>query len=299
MRKKQFISSLLLLLTAAIWGSAFVAQRVGMNYAGPFFFNAARGIIAAIVLLPVARLFRGKEPTDRRKTLIGGLLCGLAIFAATNLQQAGLIYTAAGKAGFITTFYIILVPVLGLFLKKRTGVFTWLAVALAFCGLYCLCMGPGSFALELGDLLLLLCALFYAVQILLVDRYVPGADCVMLSCIQFAVSGVLSLITALLVETPDVRVLLQGWAPLLYAGILSSGVAYTLQIIGQKDLSPTVASLLMSLESVFAVLAGWLLLKEQLSGRELLGCALMFAAVALVQLAPQKAEIKASGSAEA
>ena len=288
MKHKKLLSSLLLVLAALIWGTAFVAQRVGLVYAGPLGFNGVRCLIGAAVLVPVSLIFRPGAAVSRRKTLLAGLLCGLCLFMATNLQQIGLKYTDAGKAGFITTFYIILVPVLGIFLRKRTGAVTWLAVAIALGGLWCLCMKPGQFSVGTGDLLVLGCALFFAVQILVVDRFVQEADGVMLCCIQFAVDGLLSLVAAFLSEQPDFRLLLRGWVPLLYTGVLSCGVAYTLQIIGQKELHPTVASLLMSLESTFAVLGGWLILHERLTGRELLGCGLMLAAVVLVQLAPAK-----------
>lgn len=286
MKKKQIVSSLMLVLTALIWGSAFVAQRVGLNYGSALLFNGTRSLIGAAVLVPVCMIFRPKERVNDRHTMIGGVLCGLALFVATNLQQAGLAYTEVGKAGFITTFYIILVPVLSLLVGKKTGLFTWISVLLALGGLYFLCMKPGGFAMQKGDLMELGCALFYAVQIMIVDRFIQDADGVKMSCLQFAVSGVLSLLSALIFTEPDFRLLAQGWVPLLYAGVLSSGVAYTLQIVGQKNLHPAVASLLMSLESAFAVLAGWLILHESLSGRELVGCGFMLAAVLLVQLAP-------------
>ncbi len=290
MRRKKLFSSFLLVLTALIWGSAFVAQRVGLEYASPVFFNGVRSLLGALVLLPVALLFSPKTPVNRRSTVVSGVLCGLTLFIATNLQQAGLAYTDVGKAGFITTFYIILVPILSLFLRRKPGKLTWLAVAVALGGLWFLCITPGAFRLQRGDLMELGCALFYALQIMVIDRYVRESNGVMMSCIQFAVCGVLSLGTAYLVTEPDFRVLLRGWVPLLYTGILSCGVAYTLQIIGQRELHPTVASLLMSLESVFAVLAGWLILHQSLSGRELLGCGLMLAAVVLVQLTPEEKE---------
>ncbi len=295
MKHRKLISSLLLVLAALIWGTAFVAQRLGMTYAGPLAFNGVRCLIGALVLVPVSLIFRPSVPTDGKKTLLAGVLCGLALFAATNLQQIGLTTTDAGKTGFITTFYIILVPVLGLFLGKKTGAFTWLAVAVALGGLWCLCMKPGELRIAPGDLLVLGCAFFFAVQILVIDSFVQKVDGVKLCSIQFAVDGVLSLIAALIFEKPDFRMVFLGWGPLLYCGVLSCGVAYTCQILGQKELHPTVASLLMSLESAFAVLGGWLILKEKLNGRELLGCGLMLAAVLLVQLAPAKKE-KASAS---
>lgn len=290
MKHRKLVSSLMLIVAALIWGTAFVAQRKGMEYAGPLAFNGVRTLIGSLVLLPVALIFRPAKAANLRKTLLAGLLCGLCLFMATNLQQIGLTSTEAGKAGFITTFYIILVPVLGLFLRKKTGAVTWLAVAVALGGLFFLCVKPGEVHIAPGDLLVLGCAFFFAVQILVIDFFVQEVDGVLLSCVQFAVDGVLSLIAAFLFEKPDFPALFRGWIPLLYTGILSCGVAYTLQILGQKNLHPTVASLLMSLESAFAVLGGWLILHERLTRRELLGCALMLAAVLLVQLAPAKKE---------
>ena len=290
MKHRKLVSSLMLIVAALIWGTAFVAQRKGMEYAGPLAFNGVRTLIGSLVLLPVALIFRPAKAANLRKTLLAGLLCGLCLFMATNLQQIGLTSTEAGKAGFITTFYIILVPVLGLFLRKKTGAVTWLAVAVALGGLFFLCVKPGEVRIAPGDLLVLGCAFFFAVQILVIDFFVQEVDGVLLSCVQFAVDGVLSLIAAFLFEKPDFPALFRGWIPLLYTGILSCGVAYTLQILGQKNLHPTVASLLMSLESAFAVLGGWLILHERLTRRELLGCALMLAAVLLVQLAPVKKE---------
>lgn len=290
MKHRKLVSSLMLIVAALIWGTAFVAQRKGMEYAGPLAFNGVRTLIGSLVLLPVALIFRPAKAANLRKTLLAGLLCGLCLFMATNLQQIGLTSTEAGKAGFITTFYIILVPVLGLFLRKKTGAVTWLAVAVALVGLFFLCVKPGEVRIAPGDLLVLGCAFFFAVQILVIDFFVQEVDGVLLSCVQFAVDGVLSLIAAFLFEEPDFPALFRGWIPLLYTGILSCGVAYTLQILGQKNLHPTVASLLMSLESAFAVLGGWLILHERLTRRELLGCALMLAAVLLVQLAPAKKE---------
>ena len=292
MKGKKLLSSLLLALTALIWGSAFVAQRVGLDYAGPLSFNGVRSLIGAAVLVPVWLLFRRRD-ADLARTLRAGVLCGLILFAAANLQQAGLAYTEVGKAGFITTFYIILVPILSMLARKKPGWGIWPAVVLALAGLWCLCMQPGSFTVGKGELMELCCAFFYSLQIMVIDRYVQEADGVLLSCIQFAVSGLLSLGAGLVFEHPDFPRLFQGWVPLLYSGILSCGVGYTLQILGQKNLHPTVASLLMSLESAFSVLAGWVLLHQALGRREILGCALMLAAVVLAQLAPE-APAKAS-----
>ncbi len=288
MKQKPWLGSLALILAAVIWGSAFVAQRRGMEFNGPFTFNSVRCCIGAAALGLVSLILPRRGDTDRRSTLLCGLYCGLCLFFATNLQQLGLVDTDAGKAGFITTFYIVMVPVAGLLLGKRCARITWLAVVLAFAGLYFLCMSSGSLRFRRGDLLVFLSALCYTVHILLVDHFVLKADGVLMSCIQFAVCGILSLIPAFAMETPRLPDLGSGIVPLLYAGLLSCGVAYTMQIVGQKHLKPTVASLIMSMESVFAVLSGWLILHEKLSGRELLGCGLVFSAVLLVQLWPEK-----------
>ncbi len=288
MKQKPWLGSLALILAAVIWGSAFVAQRKGMEFNGPYTFNAVRCCIGAAALGLVSLVLPKKTEADPRSTLLSGLLCGICLFFATNLQQLGLVDTDAGKAGFITTFYIVLVPVAGLLLGKRCAGITWPAVVLAFIGLYFLCMSAGSFRFQRGDLLVFLSALCYTVHILLVDHFVLKSDGVRMSCIQFAVCGLLSMVPAFALETPRLPDLGRGIIPLLYAGLLSCGVAYTMQIVGQKHLKPTVASLIMSMESVFAVLSGWLILHEKLSARELLGCALVFSAVLLVQLWPGK-----------
>ena len=288
MKQKPWLGSLALILAAVIWGSAFVAQRKGMEFNGPYTFNAVRCCIGAAALGLVSIVLPKKTEADPRSTLLSGLLCGICLFFATNLQQLGLVDTDAGKAGFITTFYIVLVPVAGLLLGKRCAGITWPAVVLAFIGLYFLCMSAGSFRFQRGDLLVFLSALCYTVHILLVDHFVLKSDGVRMSCIQFAVCGLLSMVPAFALETPRLPDLGRGIIPLLYAGLLSCGVAYTMQIVGQKHLKPTVASLIMSMESVFAVLSGWLILHEKLSARELLGCALVFSAVLLVQLWPGK-----------
>lgn len=295
-------NSLLLLLTATIWGFAFVAQSVGMDYVGAFTFNSVRSLIGSLVLIPVILILNGQKPADpktdlskkeNRRTLItGGILCGIFLCLASNFQQFGIKYTTVGKAGFITACYIVIVPVLGLFLKQKCGPFIWAAVVMAVIGLYLLCIKDG-FSIGTGDILVMICALLFSIHILVIDHFSPMVDGVKMSCIQFLVCGILSGIPALLLEKPAVSAILAAWQPILYAGILSCGVAYTLQIIGQKNMNPTVASLILSLESCISVLAGWLILKQQLSLREFAGCAVMFAAIILAQL-PQKKESSTS-----
>ena len=291
-------NSLLLLLTATIWGVAFVAQSVSMDYIGGFTFNAIRNIIGAITLVPVILIFSKQDPAaeqnpaDRqqaRKTLItGGICCGILLCLASNFQQFGIKYTTVGKAGFITACYIIIVPIIGIFLKKKCSPFIWIAVLLSLGGLYLLCISPGEgFSIGKGDTLVLICAVLFSFHILTVDHFSPLVDGVKMSCIQFLVCGILSGIPALIFENPNITNILQAWIPILYAGILSCGVAYTLQIVGQKGMNPTVASLIMSLESCISVIAGWLILGQNLSGREIFGCVLMFGAIMLAQL-PQK-----------
>lgn len=292
----------LLMLAALIWGSAFVAQSVGMDYLGPFSFNCVRSFMGSLVLLPVIWFMdRQKKETaehDGQKTeegtreqnkkvlLSGGLCCGVILTLSTSLQQIGIKYTTAGKAGFITALYILIVPLLGLILGKRVGNKTWLGVALAVAGMYLLCIKEG-FSISYGDFMVLLCALVFSLHILAVDYFSPRVDGIRLSCIQFFVCGCISAVPMLVWEHPEISQIIRAWQPLAYAGVLSSGVAYTLQIVTQKHLNPTVASLLMSLESVFAVLTGWLVLNERLSLKELLGCVLVFTAIILAQL-PQK-----------
>lgn len=289
-------NSLLLLLTAAIWGVAFVAQSVGMDYVGAFTFNSVRSVIGSLVLIPVILFLNRQKPSspqtdlqkkENRRTLItGGVCCGVCLCLASNFQQFGIKYTTVGKAGFITACYIVIVPVLGLFLKQKCGPFVWAAVVMAVIGLYLLCIKDG-FSIGTGDILVMICALLFSVHILVIDHFSPMVDGVKMSCIQFLVCGILSGIPALLLENPSLSSILAAWKPILYAGILSCGVAYTLQIIGQKNMNPTVASLILSLESCISVLAGWIILKQQLSLREFAGCGVMFAAIILAQL-PQK-----------
>ena len=269
-----------------------------MDYLGPLSFNGTRFLMGSLVLAPVICFNRrsaakkhkeneGKRPGSLKTTIIGGVCCGLALCAAALLQQIGMLYTTVGKAGFITTLYIILVPVFGIFLKKRIPGKVWGGAAIAAFGMYLLCMSE-SLSLGRGDALVFLCAILFSVHILVIDHFSPRVDGVELSCIQFLTAGIIGSILAFLFEKPDIGDFVNGIVPLAYAGILSSGVAYTLQVVGQRDTDPTVASLILSLESVVSVLAGWVVLRQALTGRELAGCGLVFCAVILVQL-PGKA----------
>ena len=299
MKKQTITSSLLLFLAAIIWGAAFVAQSVGMEYMGPLTFNAARFLVGGIVLLPFALHGEVKQwkaiPTEKGRksqlkiTLLGGLCCGIAICTASTFQQYGMLYTSVGKAGFITALYIVLVPIAGLFFRRKPRRLVWLCVAIAVVGLYLLCINE-SLTVNFGDLLMLCCAIVFTGHILVIDHFSPKANGVTLSCIQFLFSGIVSLIGTFLLETPTWNGIIMGSLPILYAGVMSCGIAYTLQIIGQKHVEPTIASLILCLESVVSVLAGWILLHERLTERELLGCLLMFVAVILVQL-PKKKEV--------
>ena len=293
MKSKSFRGSLLLLLASVIWGAAFVAQRVGMDHTGPFTFNGIRMLLAGVVMIPVTAFFERKPktaaniPERRRDQRNAGILCGTLLFAASSLQQMGLVSTTAGKAGFITALYVVLVPVAGwLLFRSNPGKVIWLGVALAVAALYLLCMPAEGFVLQGGDLLVLGCAVCFTAQILCVDRYVTRVSGVRLARDQFLVTGILSMIIAVCTETITTAGLREALIPILYAGILSGAVGYTLQIIGQRDTEPTVASLIMCLESVFALLTGAILLHEKMTVRETAGCVMMFAAVILAQLSP-------------
>ncbi|MBD5485871.1 MAG: DMT family transporter [Lachnospiraceae bacterium] len=296
--------SLLLFLTAVIWGVAFVAQSAGMDYVGPFTYNGVRCILGGLVLLPCILLLdrlqggrkeeqvtgvgtrsqeTGVTAQNGRQLLTGGLCCGVILFVASSVQQIGIQYTSVGKAGFITAMYILLVPVMGLFVHKKVGGKVWIGVMFAVCGLYLLCMANG-FNLERGDALVLVCAVVFSLHILVIDYFSPKVDGVRMSCIQFWVCGILSLLCSILLEHPDVGSILAAWQPICYGGIMSCGVAYTLQIVGQKGMNPTVASLILSLESVVSVVAGFLILHQTMNRRELLGCCLMVVAIVLAQL---------------
>ena len=292
---EQVKGNLMLLLTALIWGSAFVAQSVGMDYVGPFTFNAARNLLATGVLVPVVLAFGGKHRGNlwqRLKpdgvTVKGGLCCGLIMGIASNRQQVGLSMTTAGKAGFVTALYIILVPILGRFLGRTVRKILLLCVPMSLVGFYLLCV-KGDFTVSFGDFLVFCCAVFFALHILFVDHFLrKGASGVRVAWIQFAMTCLLSALGALVWERVPAgglgSALWGGRWPLLYTSVLSSGVAYTLQIIGQKYTEPTTATLIMSLESVFAVLSGWLFLGEVMDFREIIGCVLVFVAVLLAQL---------------
>ncbi|MDO4330971.1 MAG: DMT family transporter [Lachnospiraceae bacterium] len=287
-------NALLLLLTATIWGVAFVAQSVGMDYVEPFTFNAVRSIIGGLVLIPVIQYTSTRnQPADtlpeagksnKRTLLLGGISCGIMLCLASNFQQFGVKYTTVGKAGFITACYIVIVPILGLFLKKKCGPAIWGAVVMAVAGLYLLCMEGDQLTISRGDFLVFICAILFSLHILVIDYFSPKTDGVKLSCIQFFVCGILSAAAMLLFEHPTISNILAAWAPILYAGVMSCGVAYTLQIVGQKGMNPTISSLILSLESSISVLAGWVLLGQSLSGRQLLGCGIMFGAIILAQL---------------
>lgn len=290
--KQQIKSSLILLLTATIWGVAFVAQSVGMEYIGPFTFNAIRCVLGELVLIPVILVLKKKKETgaenqekeDKKTLWAGGIACGVILCIASNLQQFGIMEASVGKSGFFTALYIVMIPVIGIFIGKRPGIKLWFCVALAVVGMYLLCMKDGSFTIERADIMLLLCALVFSFHILVVDYFSPKVDGVKMSCIQFFVCGVLSAVGMLFTETPDISNIQAAWLPLLYAGLLSCGVGYTLQIVGQKGINPVIASLIMSLESVISALAGWVILGQVLSPKEILGCVLMFVAIIITQI---------------
>ena len=293
MKKSEVKSSLLLLLTAFIWGVAFVAQSMGLDYVEAMTFNGCRFLLGGTVLLPVIYFRKkrqlkqapdeGQKRKQRKITLVGGICCGLALCTASCLQQYGIQYTTVGKTGFITALYIVIVPILGIFLKKKISPLVWAGAVLAVAGFYFLCITQNS-GINKGDILVFFCAVLFSFHIMIIDYFAPKADGVQLSCVQFYVSGIICMVAAFLLETPSMQEIMAGAIPILYAGIFSCGVAYTLQIVGQARVNPTVASMILSLESVISVLAGWVILQETLTGRQIVGCILVFGAVILAQI---------------
>lgn len=285
MKNQQIKSNALLILTAGIWGFAFVAQRVGMQYVSAFTFNGVRFALGSISLIPLILYFKNKETeegTTLKSALIPGMITGSILFLAASLQQIGLIYTTVGKAAFITGLYIVLVPLFGIFLRQRVNISTWLGVLLAVAGLYLLSVNE-DFSIAGGDFLEIVGAFFWASHILAIDYFTKKVDALKLSFVQFAVCSVLSMTVALIFEDISVFGLKQALVPILYGGLLSVGVAYTLQVVAQKHAKPSHAAVIMSMESVFAALGGALLLGENLGGRGYLGCGLMFAGMLLAQ----------------
>ncbi len=284
---------LCLFVAALIWGSAYIFQKMGMDYIGPFTFSAFRFILGAFVLLPVVfvkdSIVKKKQgaskvmPFRNKELLLGSLACGFANFVAGSLQQVGLVYTSAGKAGFITAMDIVIVPIMLLFLKKKVHFLTWIGVAMATFGLYLLCITEG-FTMQLGDGLVMACAVGYSIQILCIDYYSERVDAIKLSFAQFFFAGILSAVVALLVETLTAQALMDCIVPILYVAVLEVSVAFTLQVVGQKYTPPAIATIIMSLESLFAAICGALFLHESMSGREIVGCMLMFVAFIIAQI---------------
>jgi len=301
MKPRTLRADLLLLLVALIWGLAFAAQRAGMEHMGPFAFNGARFALGSLALLPLLWRQRGQRPTERgdhRGRIMGSLLAALLLFLGSSFQQIGIVYTAAGKAGFITGLYVIIVPIIGLFLGQRAGWGTWLGAALAVAGLYSLSV-TGKFTIRAGDLYVMFSALIWAFHVHVISRYSGRIDALRLAFVQYAVTALLSLLVAFFWEDIDIRAWGDALIPILYAGLLSVGVGYTLQVLAQKDAPPAHAAILLSLESVFAVVGGWLLLGEILSPRGILGCALMLAGMWVSQISWEKVCLQLfSGSAD-
>lgn len=286
---KAFKGEIFLLITALIWGTAFVAQSMGMDYIGPFTFNASRSFVGALaiyIIIVISKYFNKKnkiEEVNNKLYIKGGIICGIILFGASGFQQVGMQYTTAGKAGFITTLYIIIVPIIGIFLKRKAGIKVWISVAIAVTGMYLLSIKDG-FTIGSGDAYVLCCALVFSFHIITVDKYSSITNVVKMSCVQLIVCGTISLITAMIFENISISSISEAIGPILYTGVMSSGIAYTCQMIGQKYTKPSVSSLIMSLESVFAALGGWIILSETLSAKELTGCILVFCAVIIAQI---------------
>ena len=290
----QLRNSFLLFITASIWGSSFVAQALGMEHVSPFTFTWGRSIIGGLFLLaviPILDKVQGKihkKPGAnpwRSKTLwFAGFICGTILFISESLQQFGLLYTTVGKAGFLTSLYIVIVPVLGIFLGRTNGLNIWVAVVLALVGLWLLCMTDDSFTITIGDSLVIACALSFSLHILVIDRFAPFIDVVRMSCIQFFIGGVWGFILMMLLEPPSIDALTSALGAILFCGILSNGVAYTLQAVAQRGINPTIASLIMSLESVVSVIAAWIVMGQTMNSREICGCIVMALAIVIAQL---------------
>jgi drug/metabolite transporter (DMT)-like permease len=276
----------MLWITAAIWGFAFVAQRAGMEFIGPFTFNGIRFLLGSASLVPLIFWFKHKQksPSIKQKSIVkGGLLAGLVLFTGASLQQAGMVYTEAGKAGFITGFYVVLVPLIGVFIGQHITKLLWAGAIIALAGLYLLTIN-GPFVLQKGDFLILLSAFFWAMHVQLINKLVDTHAALPLSAFQFAVCGILSLTTGFIFETITLDSILQASLPLLYGGFMSVGIAYTMQVVAQQHVHPAYASIILSFETVFAVFGGWLLLNEILSFRNISGCLLMLAGILIVQI---------------
>ncbi|ALG67608.1 DMT family transporter [Beggiatoa leptomitoformis] len=289
MVNKPLQATFLLLLASFIWGTTFVAQRISMGHIGPFMFTALRFALGGLLLMPVFLFLRARQPIasvvaiDKRMALLGGGCLGILLFSAATIQQVSLIYTAAGKAGFITGLYVILVPLLGLVWRQYPDLGTWVGSMLAVMGLYLLSVGT-DFSLAYGDFLVLISTIFWALHVLAIAWFVQKVDALLLAITQFLVCALLSFLVAVVVETITLQSMMNAGIPILYGGLLSVGIAYTLQIIGQRHLHPTSAALIMSTETIFAALAGWLILGETFSERGIIGCILMLTGIILSQL---------------
>ena len=291
--EKKILGFFLLFLTALIWGVAFVAQSVGMDHIGPYTFNTGRLLLGTVVTMPWAIMELKKQKNveeekevyirKRNSSVIGAAFCAVVFFLAVNLQQFALIGSSVANVSFITTLYILIIPIIGMFLGKKHGLSIWIAIAIAVVGMYLLCIKEGL-VLEMGDILAFICAVMFALQILIVDHYVPKSYVIVLSCTQNLFAGLISFVFMLIFEGVNLEGIKTAWLPLAYTGILSTGLAYTTQMLGQKYLKPTVASLIMSLESVIAAIAAWLIIGQALSLREMLGCALVFVGVIIAQI---------------
>ncbi|MDP4118001.1 MAG: DMT family transporter [Bacillota bacterium] len=307
MKKSQVKQNIYAVIAALIWGNAFVAQSECAKYLGPFTVNALRSVIAVIALIPVALIFKKirygtkteVKKESRKKLIIGGICCGAVLSAATNLQQAGLSDTGAGKAAFITAMYIVIVPVLGIFLKKKVTYNVWVAVAISVIGFYFLCLFGEGVHFAVSDLYILLCAVIFSTHILLIDHFTEYTDGIELSCVQFIVMAAISAVCMFIFETPTWNAIFKCILPLLYIAIFSSGVAYTLQIFAQKDANPTIITLILSLESIFAAFAERILpggIKKPMFWWEYFGCALIFTAVVLAQIPLKRRNVKTVGT---